>query len=90
MVTSRECRERAAECREMAECEPNAHVRAVLNDMARGWKRLATWLSWKSDSTKSDNLKKVRQRTDQLIQRQEVLKQLQEDGQVKESRQVHS
>jgi hypothetical protein len=25
----------------MAECEPNAHVRAVLNDMARVWKRLA-------------------------------------------------
>jgi hypothetical protein len=41
MITSRECRERAAECREMAECEPNAHVRAVLNDMARVWKRLA-------------------------------------------------
>jgi hypothetical protein len=41
MVTSRECKERAAECREMAECEPNAHVRAVLNDMARGWNRLA-------------------------------------------------
>ena len=49
-----------------------------------------TWLSWKSDGTKSDNLKKVRQRTDQLIQRQEVLKQLQEDGQVKEARQAHS
>jgi hypothetical protein len=40
--------------------------------------------------TKSDNLKKVRQRTDRLIQRQEVLKQLQEDGQVKEARQAHS
>jgi hypothetical protein len=49
-----------------------------------------SWLSWKSGSTKSDNLKKVRQRTDELIQRQEVLKQLQEDGQVKEARQVHS
>jgi hypothetical protein len=41
MITSRECRERAAECREMAEREPNAHVRAVLNDMARTWERLA-------------------------------------------------
>jgi hypothetical protein len=41
MVTSRECRERATECREMSRCEPNAHVRAVLNDMARSWERLA-------------------------------------------------
>jgi hypothetical protein len=41
MITSRECRERAAECRKMAEREPNAHVKAVLNDMARSWERLA-------------------------------------------------
>ena len=41
MITPRECRERAAECREMAERELNAHVRAVLNDMARSWERLA-------------------------------------------------
>jgi hypothetical protein len=41
MITSRECRERAAECREMAEREPNAHVRAVLKDMARSWERLS-------------------------------------------------
>jgi hypothetical protein len=41
MITSRECRERAAECREMAKRELNAHVRAVLNDMARSWERLA-------------------------------------------------
>jgi hypothetical protein len=41
MITSRECRERAAECREMAERAPNAHLRAVLNDMARSWERLA-------------------------------------------------
>ena len=41
MVTSRECRERAAECREMAEREPNAHARAVLKDMARSWDRLS-------------------------------------------------
>jgi len=49
-----------------------------------------TWLSWKSGSTKSDDLTKVRQRTDQLIRRQEVLKQLQEDGQEKEAWQAHS
>jgi hypothetical protein len=41
MITSRECRERAAECREMAQRGPNAHVKAVLNDMARSWDRLA-------------------------------------------------
>ena len=41
MVTSRECRERAAECREMAEREPNPHVRAILKDMAQTWERLA-------------------------------------------------
>jgi hypothetical protein len=41
MITSRECRERAAECREMARREPNPQVRAVLNDMARSWERLA-------------------------------------------------
>jgi hypothetical protein len=41
MITSRECRERATECREMAERELNAHIRAVLNDMARSWDRLA-------------------------------------------------
>jgi hypothetical protein len=35
MVTSRECRERAADCQEMAERELNPHVRAVLNDIAR-------------------------------------------------------
>jgi hypothetical protein len=41
MITSTECRERAADCREMAERELNAHVRAVLIDMARSWDRLA-------------------------------------------------
>ena len=41
MITSTECRERAAECREMAQREPNAHVKTVLNDMARSWDRLA-------------------------------------------------
>jgi len=49
-----------------------------------------TWLSWKSGSTKSEDLKKVRQRTDQMIQRQEVLKQVQEDGHENKARQAHS
>jgi len=35
------------------------------------------WLRWRSDSTKSDNLKKVRQRTDQMIKHQEAQKKLQ-------------
>jgi hypothetical protein len=41
MITSRECRERAADCQETAGRELNPHVRAVLNDMARSWERLA-------------------------------------------------
>ena len=41
MITSRECRERAAECRQMAERAPNATVQAILIDMARTWERLA-------------------------------------------------
>jgi hypothetical protein len=41
MITSRECTERAAECREMVLRAPNPHVRAALNDIARSWERLA-------------------------------------------------
>ena len=41
MITSRGCRERAAECRQMAERAPNATVQAILIDMARTWERLA-------------------------------------------------
>jgi hypothetical protein len=43
------------------------------------------WLRWGSDSTKSDNLKKVRQRTDQMIKRQQAQKELQDGGQEKEA-----
>jgi phage shock protein A len=43
------------------------------------------WLRWGSDSTKSDNLKRVRQRTDQMIKRQEAQKELQGDGREKEA-----
>jgi hypothetical protein len=39
------------------------------------------WLRWGPDSAKSDNLKKVRQRTDQMIKRQEAQQELQGDGQ---------
>jgi hypothetical protein len=36
-----ECREQAAQCRRMAEGEPNFRVQAILTDMARTWDRLA-------------------------------------------------
>jgi hypothetical protein len=39
------------------------------------------WLGWGPDSAKSDNLKKIRQRTDQMIKHQEAKKELQGDGQ---------
>jgi hypothetical protein len=41
MISSRECRERADECRQMAERAPNVTVQAILMDMARSWERLA-------------------------------------------------
>jgi hypothetical protein len=41
MISSGECRERAAECRQMAERAPNATSRAILMDMVRTWERLA-------------------------------------------------
>ena len=44
------------------------------------------WLRWGPDNAKSDNLKKLRQRTDQMIKRQEAQKELQGDGQDKEAR----
>jgi hypothetical protein len=36
------------------------------------------WLSWESSGSKSDNLKKIRQRTDQIMKRQAAQKELQE------------
>jgi hypothetical protein len=36
-----ECKEQAAQCRRMAEGEPNLRVHAILMDMARTWDRLA-------------------------------------------------
>src|SRR5262245_8482072 len=36
-----ECKEQAAQCRRMAEGEPNLRVQAILLDMARTWDRLA-------------------------------------------------
>jgi hypothetical protein len=36
-----ECKEQAAQCRRMAEGEPNLGVQAILTDMAKTWDRLA-------------------------------------------------
>ena len=41
MIGAAECRERAAECRQMAEGEQSSRVQSILIDMARTWERLA-------------------------------------------------
>jgi hypothetical protein len=41
MISAVECREHAAECREMSERAPSLRVRDILIDMARAWERLA-------------------------------------------------
>jgi hypothetical protein len=41
MISATECRERAAECRRMADREHTFRVQSILIDMARTWERLA-------------------------------------------------
>jgi hypothetical protein len=41
MISAAECREHAADCREMSERAPSLRVRDILIDMARAWERLA-------------------------------------------------
>ena len=41
MLMPERCRDRAAECRQMAERAPNMRVPGILLDMARTWTRLA-------------------------------------------------
>jgi hypothetical protein len=41
MISATECREHAAECRQMADREHIARVQSILIDMARTWDRLA-------------------------------------------------
>jgi hypothetical protein len=41
MITPVECRQRAVECRQMAERAPTLRVRSVLIDIAWTWTRLA-------------------------------------------------
>jgi hypothetical protein len=41
MLTAERCRDRAAECQQMAEDAPNGRMRDILLDVARTWTRLA-------------------------------------------------
>jgi hypothetical protein len=41
MITAVKCRERAADCRQLADRERNFRVQSILIDMARTWERLA-------------------------------------------------
>ena len=41
VMSPAECKEHAAQCRRMAEGEPNLRVQAILTDMAKTWDRLA-------------------------------------------------
>jgi hypothetical protein len=41
MLSPEKCRDRAAECYQMAEGAPNMRVQGILLDMARTWTRLA-------------------------------------------------
>jgi hypothetical protein len=41
MLTAERCRDRAAECQQMAEDASNARLRDILLDVARTWTRLA-------------------------------------------------
>ena len=52
MLTAERCRDRAAECQQMAEHAPSARIRDILLDVARTWTRLALeaeqWAQMKS------------------------------------------
>ena len=41
VISPAECKEHAAQCRRMAEGEPNLRVQAIPTDMAKTWDRLA-------------------------------------------------
>src|SRR5215813_7930270 len=56
MITSMECRERAVECRRMAERAPNVSVRAALIDMAQAWERLALQNAWLNHFVTADQM----------------------------------
>ena len=56
MITSMECRERAVECRQMAERAPNVNVKAALIEMARAWERLALQNAWLNHIVTADQM----------------------------------
>jgi hypothetical protein len=56
MITSMECRERAVECRQMAERAPNVNVKAALIDMAQTWERLALQNAWLNHMVIADQM----------------------------------
>ena len=56
MITSMECRERAVECRRMAQRAPNVSVRAALIDMAQAWERLALQNAWLNHFVTADQM----------------------------------
>jgi len=56
MITSMECRERAADCRQMAERAPNVHVQAALIDMAKTWERLVLHHAWLNHIVTADQM----------------------------------
>jgi hypothetical protein len=41
VMTPIACKQQAAQCRRLAECEPNFGVQSILMDIARTWERLA-------------------------------------------------
>jgi hypothetical protein len=52
MLTPERCRDRAAECHQMAERAPNRRVQDILLDMARTWTRLAIEaVQWEQDNS---------------------------------------
>jgi hypothetical protein len=52
MISAVECREHAADCREMSERAPRLRVRDILIDMARAWERLALETEHSAPTTK--------------------------------------
>jgi hypothetical protein len=56
MITSMECRERAADCRQIAERAPNVYEQAALIDMAKTWERLALHHAWLNQFVTADQM----------------------------------
>ena len=56
MITFMECRERAVECRQMAEHALNVNVKAALIDMARAWERFALHIACLNQIVAADQM----------------------------------